>query len=60
MTTTSYLVTWEIDIEADSPEGAVREALRVQRDPYSIATVFTATDTDGNTTHIDLLTWEEQ
>jgi hypothetical protein len=35
-----YVVTWKIDIEADSPEAAAREALRIQRNPESIATVF--------------------
>ena len=35
-----YRVHWEIDIEADSPEAAAREALAVHRDPDSIANVF--------------------
>lgn len=37
---TIYLVQWEIDIEADSPREAAVKALRIQRDPESIATVF--------------------
>ncbi len=37
---TQYLVTWQIDIEADSAEEAAREALHIQRNPDSIATVF--------------------
>jgi hypothetical protein len=37
---TTYLVTWTIDIEADSPREAAVAALRIQRDPESIATVF--------------------
>lgn len=37
---TRYLVTWEIDIEADSPREAAEAALHIQRDPDSIATVF--------------------
>jgi hypothetical protein len=36
----NYRVVWEIDIEADSPREAAAEALRIQRDPQSIATVF--------------------
>lgn len=35
-----YRVTWTIDIEADSPVDAAQEALRIQRDKDSIATVF--------------------
>lgn len=36
-----YLVTWAINVEADSPEEAAELALEIQRDPESIATVFT-------------------
>ena len=36
----SYLVTWEIDIEADTPEDAAREAFFVQRDADSVAMTF--------------------
>lgn len=43
----SYLVTWEIDIDADTPEDAARKALAIQRDPASIATVFDVYDCDG-------------
>lgn len=35
-----YRVTWKIDIAADTPEEAAEEALRIHRDPESIATVF--------------------
>lgn len=37
----SYRVTWEIDIDAASPREAAEKALHIQRDPDSIATVFT-------------------
>ncbi len=37
---TKYSVKWEIDLEADSPEMAAIEALRIQRDHGSIATFF--------------------
>lgn len=35
-----YRVTWVIDLEAESPLAAAEEALRIHRDPTSIATVF--------------------
>lgn len=38
-----YRVSWSIDIEAESPLEATREALAIQRDPESIATVFDVT-----------------
>jgi len=42
-----YLVRWEIDIYADSREEAAREALRIQRKPDSIATVFDVVEKRG-------------
>ncbi|MFE0704956.1 hypothetical protein [Streptomyces sp. NPDC058872] len=48
----SYLVTWEIDIEADAPEEAARKALGIQRDPHSTATVF-GVHSDGRYTEVD-------
>ena len=36
----NYLVKWEIDIEADSPEEASAIACSIQRDPESTATWF--------------------
>lgn len=39
-----YLVTWEIDVTAETPVEAAREALRIQRNPESIATVFGVAD----------------
>ena len=44
----TYCVRWIIDIEVDTPEVAAQEALRIQRDPDSIATVFEVQDQDGN------------
>lgn len=41
-----YLVTWEINVDADSPKEAAEEALRIQRDPDSIALVFVVRETD--------------
>ena len=52
---THYLVTWKIDLDADSPEDAARQALEVQRDPASIATFFTCKDVVRNLkTDVDL------
>ena len=42
-----YEIRWEIDIEADTPEDAVRQALAIQRDPESIATEFKVYDGYG-------------
>ena len=41
---TDHRVVWEIDIEADTPEDAAKEALLIQRDQGSDATCFTVTD----------------
>lgn len=35
-----YNVRWEIEIYADSAKQAAKEALKIQRDPKSIALVF--------------------
>jgi hypothetical protein len=35
-----YEVTWVIDIDADTPREAAELALKVQRDPDSLATQF--------------------
>ena len=50
---TTYRVTWEIDVEADSPEEAAREAFGMQRDDgtgTTTATVFLVSETfaDGS------------
>lgn len=41
----TYLVRWEIDIDAETPEAAAEEALNVQRDPDSLATHFDVFET---------------
>ena len=33
-------VTWEIDVDADTPREAAQRALEIMQDPESIATVF--------------------
>lgn len=38
--TRSFLVTWQIDIDAADPVEAAQRALEIQRDEESIATVF--------------------
>jgi hypothetical protein len=46
-----FLVSWEIDVEDEgvaTPEAAARKALRIQRDPESIATVFEVRAVDEN------------
>ena len=40
----SYLVTWKIDIDADSPEEAAIKALQIQRDQESEADHFEIKD----------------
>lgn len=52
-----YLVTWEIDIDAETPLEAARIALEIQRDKDSTATVFDVTnhhDSDDRTC-VDLI-----
>lgn len=51
-----YRVTWEIDVDAGSFREAAEEALRIQRDPNSTATVFTINHEDGETKTVDLST----
>lgn len=53
---THYVVTWTIDIEATDPVSAASEALAIQRDPESIATVFVVTTQDepGVSTTVDM------
>jgi len=41
-----YLLKWEIDIYALSPESAAGKALTVQRDPRSTATIFEVKNVD--------------
>ena len=45
-----YLVVWEIDIDADSPEEAAREARAIQLDKESKATVFVLHSDNGTDT----------
>ena len=40
----TYLVSWYIHVDAEDPHDAAKQALGMQRDPESIATIFTITD----------------
>jgi hypothetical protein len=44
----TYSIRWIIDIDADTSEIAAQKALRIHRDPDSIATMFEVRDRDGN------------
>ena len=50
----NYIVKWEIDIEAETPEDAAKQALYIHRDPQSIATYFNVIDEECNHTSVDL------
>jgi hypothetical protein len=50
-----YLVTWSINVEADSAEEAAVQCLVIQRDAESTATVFTVQELpDGLPVPVDL------
>lgn len=55
-----YRVEWAVDIEADTPEEAARQALAIQRDPESTATFFTVTDDSGAQKAVDLAEIEQE
>jgi len=50
----NYLVKWEIDIQATTPEAAALEARRCIQDPDTLANVYNVIDEEGTTTRIDL------
>lgn len=58
MTAQRYLVTWEMDIYAETPREAAEKAWGHMRAQDSTANVFTVLNKDGDTTLVDLL--EEQ
>jgi hypothetical protein len=49
-----YAVTWEIDIQAESPREAARIAWNCMRGRGSTCNVFTVCDDEGEVTHVDL------
>lgn len=52
----SYFVSWEIDVDASSPEEAARKAHEMVRRPDTTATVYKVIEHDskGETTTVDL------
>jgi DNA polymerase III alpha subunit len=49
-----YEVNWRIQVEAETPDEAAREALAIMRDQFSEATFFEVTDREtGETETID-------
>jgi hypothetical protein len=50
-----YFVTWEMDIEADTPEAAALKALRIHRDPESVATVFKVAEIGKKPVYVDIV-----
>lgn len=57
----TFLVQWEIELDADSPEDAVRQAITIMRDANSIASCFKVEDyTAQETIDIDAVEdWRE-
>jgi putative heme degradation protein len=53
----NYLVEWHVNVSAATPREAAQQALDIQRDPESWATVFQVTEHDTFTdpVEIDLL-----
>lgn len=49
-----YLVTWEIDTDADSPLSAAKEAYKLAQDPGSTANVYTVIEENGDQHLVDL------
>jgi len=48
-------VTWEIEVDTETPREAAEKALAIMRRPDSTATVFDVTDQTGETHHVDLM-----
>lgn len=40
MAVKTYLVSWEIEIDAESPQAAAKQAFQIQQHPETKATVF--------------------
>ena len=49
-----YFVRWSIELEADSPEDAARQAREIQLDPDSTALVYRVSGPRGEQYAIDL------
>ncbi len=56
-----YYIEWRIELSAKSPRDAAKQALKIQRDPFSSSTVFhVATEDKGEFEIIDLEELEEE
>lgn len=55
-----FNVTWEIDVDAGSPEDAARMARVIQRDRRSTANVYLVGDEAGNRTTVEVEDKPEQ
>lgn len=55
-----FTVTWSIEVSASSPDRAALEALAVQRDPSSTATVFEVESAEMGPITIDLDQFEDR
>lgn len=51
----TYLVTWKIEIDAKNAKDAAKQALTIQRDCDSTATIFDVREPNGNNVTFDLL-----
>lgn len=50
-----YLVTWEINICAKTPEDAARQAFEIMQRQGTTATVFNVVNSNGDSVSVDLL-----
>ena len=53
-----YIVQWEIELSADTPEEAAREALEIMQDKSSEALFFKVIRDDGHLVDVNLLSGE--
>lgn len=58
----TYLVSWEIEIDAENPREAAKQALAIQRDPNSLSTVFEVIElpSDGSFPYVEAVDLEEE
>lgn len=56
----NFFVVWEIKLHAGTPLEAAQEALKIQRDPESLAVMFNVISEDGSHHFVDLLDLEEE
>jgi hypothetical protein len=52
---TEYLVTWQIEIDANTPEQAAKKARAIQVDPDNQADHFEVTNEEGVTVEVSAL-----